>query len=175
MYSSRGFLISDIFGDNEFDMSDFKDTLLPSKLHICASGEHVPKIESTIRTMKGRTRTICHSSPINCFPKIMSRGIVATAIFWVNAFPSSGGIMVTIVQLLFWKVKRILIVTGNDCHLDRMPMHTILPITHKERDLYHPLPSMKPTRKINNFLCLLNLVERFIQENGLHYPLMMLL
>ena len=91
MYSSRGFYISDIFGDNEFNIDDIKTSVLPSKLQICASGEHVPKIERSIRTIKERARTMCHSLRYNCFPNIMSRVIVATAIQWINAFHSSGG------------------------------------------------------------------------------------
>jgi len=115
MYSSRGFYISDIFGDNEFDIDDIKTSILPSKLHICASGEHVPKIERSIRTIKERTRTICHSLPYTCFPKIMSRAIVATAIQWINAFPSSGGIIGNYSPALILEGR-----TNPDCNRTRL-------------------------------------------------------
>ena len=75
-YQSRGFTISYVFGDGEFDRVEIKTTILPSNLHICAAGEHVPRIERTIRTVKERARTLCHSLPYDSFPQLMTKSLL---------------------------------------------------------------------------------------------------
>ena len=92
LYQTRGFVITDIFADNEFNMVDLNDAVSSANLHICAAGEHVPKIERPIRIIKERTRTICHSLPYKKLPRIMTKSIATTSNFWMNAFPTSGGI-----------------------------------------------------------------------------------
>ena len=92
-YNSRGFVISDVFADNEFDMEDLKNKILPSTLQLCAAGEHVSKVERVIRTVKDRCRTICHSLPYSSFPKLMSKGLVAHSVNWINTFTASGGVV----------------------------------------------------------------------------------
>ena len=47
-YLTRGFKITDYHSDNEFDKEDIRLILLPSKLQVCAKGEHVPRIESEL-------------------------------------------------------------------------------------------------------------------------------
>ena len=51
-YTTRGFIVTDIFGDGEFDVHNIVTSLLPATLHICSADEHIPKIERTIRTIK---------------------------------------------------------------------------------------------------------------------------
>ena len=63
IYSSRGFLITDVFANNEFDNQEYEQIFLPARLHICAKREHVPIIERSIRTIKERTRSICQDVP----------------------------------------------------------------------------------------------------------------
>ena len=92
IYSSRGFIISDIFGDNEFDVDDIKSAILPATMHICAAGEHVPKIYHPILMIKERGRTICHSLPFSSFPKIMTKSLARVITQWINTFLSTGGI-----------------------------------------------------------------------------------
>ena len=65
LYSSRGFQVNSIYGDNEFDVDDIKTSLMPIKLHICGANEHVPKIERCIRTFKERARSMYHALPYN--------------------------------------------------------------------------------------------------------------
>ena len=91
-YPSRGFIICDIFGDNEFDVDDIKSAILPATMHICAVGEYVPTIERPTRTIKERGRTICHSLPFTSFPKIMTKSLARVITQWMNAFPSTGGV-----------------------------------------------------------------------------------
>ena len=57
-YTSRGFCITDIHADNEFDMDDLRDALRPSSLHIYGAEEHVGKIERAVRTVKERCRSV---------------------------------------------------------------------------------------------------------------------
>ena len=92
IHSSRGFIISDIFGDNEFDVDDIKSSILPATMHICSADEHVPKIERPIRTIKERGRTIYHSLPFTSFPKIMTKSLTRVITQWMNALPSTGGV-----------------------------------------------------------------------------------
>ena len=92
IYSSRGFIISNIFGDNELDFDDINSTILPATMHICAAGDHVPKIERPILTIKERGRTICHSLPFTSFPKIMTKSLARVITQWMNAFLSTGGV-----------------------------------------------------------------------------------
>jgi len=73
LYSTRGFIISDLFGDGEFDVDDIKLAILPITTHICSTNEHVPKIERPIRTIKERCRSICHSLPFSSFLRIMTK------------------------------------------------------------------------------------------------------
>jgi len=40
-YTSRGFIITDIFADNEFDIDDITTSILLASLHICSADEHV--------------------------------------------------------------------------------------------------------------------------------------
>ena len=92
LYTNRSFIITDIFADGEFDYDHYKIEFLPSTLHICATEEHVPKIERAIRTIKERSRSFCHSLPYRALPKLMVDALAKTSVQWINAFPSKGGI-----------------------------------------------------------------------------------
>ena len=61
MYEKRGFTITDVYGDNEFNNQMCVDAILPSRLHICTRGEHVPIVERSIRTVKEKARVRCQS------------------------------------------------------------------------------------------------------------------
>lgn len=74
-YTSRGFIIPDMFSDNEFDSEDIKSAMLPTTLHICAANERVPKIKHLILTIKERSRTICYSIPYSSFPKLTTKSL----------------------------------------------------------------------------------------------------
>ena len=91
-YTSRDLNITDIFGDGEFNVDDIITSTLPVTLHICSADEHVPKVERAIRTVKERTRTICHNLPYDSFPKMMTICLIKNVTRWLNAFPSSVGV-----------------------------------------------------------------------------------
>jgi hypothetical protein len=57
IYETRGFQITDVHGDNEFDIKRVKEFLLPATLHIYGKDEHVGIIERLIRTVKEQCRT----------------------------------------------------------------------------------------------------------------------
>ena len=89
MYRKRGFTITDVYGDNEFNHQAYMDTVLPARLHICAKGEHVPIVERLIRTVKERTRVMCQSLPFNRMSKKMVRALLGQVEIWLNQFPST--------------------------------------------------------------------------------------
>ena len=90
-YTSRGFCITDIHADNEFDMDDLRDAMRPSSLHIYGAEEHVGKIERAVQTVKERCRSMCHSLLYTKYTKLMINGLVEYVIFWLNAFPNMNG------------------------------------------------------------------------------------
>ena len=87
-YITRGFTITDIFADNEFDHDDFHHLALPANLHICAQNEHVPIIERSIRTVKERARAICQGLPYLHFPKLMTISLLESIERWLNILPT---------------------------------------------------------------------------------------
>jgi hypothetical protein len=92
LYSTRGFHIDNIHADNEFNIPALHDALLPTNFRIYATGEHVGAIERSVRTVKERCRSICHTLPYRKFTKLMTIRLIDTAIFWLNAFPSKNGV-----------------------------------------------------------------------------------
>ena len=92
IYETRGFVITDIHADNEFNINSVKEAMLPSKMTIYAKNEHVPVVERSIRTIKERCRCHCHSVPYKRHTKLMTRQLVENVVHWLNAFPSKNGI-----------------------------------------------------------------------------------
>ena len=91
VYNKRGFNVTKIFADNEFDIKSLHTALLPTNIHIYAAGEHCAVAERSIRTIKERCRCICHSIPFTRYTKLMVYSLVDNIIFWLNSFPSKGG------------------------------------------------------------------------------------
>ena len=52
MYLTQGFVLTDIYADNEFNVTDYESVFLPARCHIVASNEHVSTIERSGRTIK---------------------------------------------------------------------------------------------------------------------------
>ena len=95
IYTSRGFKITIIHGDNEFNIKLLKDSLLPISVMIYGRNEHVGIIERCIRVLKERGRCTCHSIPYHYYTKLMIQSLIATVVKWLNAFPSKNGISKT--------------------------------------------------------------------------------
>ena len=92
VYHHRGFKIDAIHGDNEFDMDKLRESILPASLYIYGKDEHVPSVERSIRSIKERVRSICHSLPYHRYTKMMTNALVEYAVHWINAFPSPQGV-----------------------------------------------------------------------------------
>ena len=45
IYFSRGFIVTDMYADGEFNLDSIKHGILPVTLNICATGEHVSKLK----------------------------------------------------------------------------------------------------------------------------------
>ena len=63
LYSSRGFRVENIHGDNEFNREEIKRSHLPALFHIYGKDEHVGLIERSNRTVKNKARTMTHVVP----------------------------------------------------------------------------------------------------------------
>ena len=80
IYQSRGFDITNIYGDNEFNMEDLQTSMLPASMSICVSNEHIPKIERSTRTIKQRAHRMCHSIPYNRYTRVMTKSLACTVV-----------------------------------------------------------------------------------------------
>ena len=58
LYQKRGFKVTDIHGDNEFNIESLHSELLPITVHIYAPDEHVHEIQRANRTFKEKCRII---------------------------------------------------------------------------------------------------------------------
>ena len=96
MYQSRGFSVTDIHGDSEFNIQNLHNKLQPINFHIYAPEEHVHEIERGNRTFKEKCRTICHALPYRRYPKVMLISLAEYANHWINAFPPTNGVSSTI-------------------------------------------------------------------------------
>ena len=95
IYHSRGFIIDNIHGDNEFNKDEIKTSQLPALFHIYGKDEHVGLIERSNRTVKNKARVMTHATPYRKIPKVMTIGLIQGAVKWLNAFPSTTGISKT--------------------------------------------------------------------------------
>ena len=96
LYNSRGFTITDIAMDGEFEPLSGELADLEMQFNPCARDEHVPAIERQIRTIKERTRCIFNTLPFKKLPRRMIIEMVYNVIFWLNAFPHRDGVSDTI-------------------------------------------------------------------------------
>ena len=90
-YKQRGFNITDVHGDNEFDIQALHDALRPATLHIYGRDEHVGPIERAVRTVKDRCRSVCSGLPYHTYTLLMVNSLVEYVLFWLNAFPTTNG------------------------------------------------------------------------------------
>jgi len=88
VYVNRGFIITDLFGDNEFNHDKIEERIRGINLHICAAGEHVPKIERAVRTIKEKARTIEHAMPYMRYLTFLTSSLVDSAVTAINDYPN---------------------------------------------------------------------------------------
>ena len=87
-YETRGFEITDVHADNEFNFSSFEREIRPSILHSYAKNEHVGFIENCNKLIKERGRAIVNGLPYNKYPKIMIISLMEHVTDMLNIFPS---------------------------------------------------------------------------------------
>jgi hypothetical protein len=92
IFKNRGFQVNLINADNEFKKLENKVSV---HIEICAAGQHVPRIERGVRTMKDRTRCLWATLPFKKVPKIMVDDSVTMVTVCLNDFPSKSGISTT--------------------------------------------------------------------------------
>ena len=91
VYHHRGFHVSVILGDPEFEPIR---AAFP-QLNCCAADEHVPDIEWYIRTVKDRVRSTYRMLPFKRVPRLILIHLVKNAVFWLNALPAVDGVSST--------------------------------------------------------------------------------
>ena len=88
LYRHRGFEVSAILADNEFEAIRPDFPMLD-----CATGnEHVPEVERFIQTIKDRVRSTYRMLPYKRVPRTMLIHLTKNSVFWLNAFPVHDGV-----------------------------------------------------------------------------------
>ena len=91
-YVARGFRVTIILADNQFESMRGDIANLGATLSITARDEHVPEVERFNRTIKDRVRGNYTMVPYKHIPPIFVIEMVYTAVFWRNMFTIKGGI-----------------------------------------------------------------------------------
>ena len=95
-YVSRGFRVTIIIADNQFESMRGDIAGLGAILSVCARDEHVPEIERFNRTIKERLRAQYNVLPFQHLPPIMVVELVYSSVFWRrNMFTLKGGVSQT--------------------------------------------------------------------------------
>ena len=89
LYLQRGFNITHIHTYCEFETLRKDMNALGIILKFASKKEHVPEIERFIRTVMERVRSAQATMLFKRIYKLMIVHLVASAIFWINAFPPS--------------------------------------------------------------------------------------
>lgn len=96
IYRKRGFRITHILMDGQFEPIRGELGGLHITLNTVANDEHVPEVERYIRTIKDRTRSIYNSLPFTRMPAMMIVEMVYYSVFWLNSFPALDGVSRTL-------------------------------------------------------------------------------
>jgi hypothetical protein len=94
-YVARGFRVTIILADNQFESLRGDIANLGATLNITARDEHVPEIERFNRTIKERVRANYSLLPFKHLPPILIIEMIYNAVFWRNMFTLKGGISTT--------------------------------------------------------------------------------
>jgi len=89
IYNARGFDVTHVHGDREF--ASLGPSILPTILYMCGSGDHIPTVERSIRTVKERCRCVIHGLPYTHYTTIMIRSLVYFVVNRLNSFPCNPG------------------------------------------------------------------------------------
>jgi hypothetical protein len=128
VYHRRGFRVTHVLMDGQFDPIRGELASLGITLNTVANDEHVPEAERYIRTIKDRTRSVYNSLPFQRMPARMIVEMVSYSVFWLNSFPALDGISPTLSPRA--------LVTGSNITYDkhcRLEFGTYVQ-THEEHD-----------------------------------------
>ncbi|KAG7373305.1 reverse transcriptase RNA-dependent DNA polymerase [Nitzschia inconspicua] len=90
MYANRGFTVTDIHTDNEFEC--LRADVAPIVLNVTAADDHVGEVERSIRTIKERVRAAVNGMPYRRLPNLMIRELVRGVVTALNIFPARDGV-----------------------------------------------------------------------------------
>ena len=91
-YVNRGFTLSHMHADNEFNVKGMQEAMEDTEVNIYAANEHVGVIERSIRTMKERCRCISHAMPFHRHTRLMTKMMLEFVTSRLNAVPSQNGV-----------------------------------------------------------------------------------
>ena len=91
LYRKAGFTVTTALMDGEFVPLRGGLAEIGITLNETSRDEHVGDIERYIRTVKERMRSIYNTMPFHKVPARLVIEMAKTAVFWLNAFPVSGG------------------------------------------------------------------------------------
>ncbi len=94
-YVTRGFRVTIIIADNQFESMRGELADLHCLLHVVARDEHVPEVERYNRTIKERVRAQYNVLPFKHLPPIFVVEMVYASVFWRNMFALKGGVSKT--------------------------------------------------------------------------------
>ena len=92
LYRKAGFKVTTALMDGEFVPLRGGLAELGLRLNETSRDEHVGDIERYIRTIKERMRAIYNTLPFQKVPARLVIEMAKTAVFWMNAFPATGGV-----------------------------------------------------------------------------------
>ncbi|KAG7347353.1 reverse transcriptase RNA-dependent DNA polymerase [Nitzschia inconspicua] len=90
MYENRGFTVTDIHTDNEFEC--LCADVAPIVLNVTAADDHVGEVERSIRTIKERVRAAVNGMPYRRLPNLMIRELVRGVVTALNILPARDGV-----------------------------------------------------------------------------------
>ena len=96
LYGSHGFLVQMVHADSEFKVLCGPLAGAGSSLNVCASDEHLLKVECFIHTIKEQTWCMYHLIPFTCFPAQMLKELIMASVFYLNMFPPHDGVSDTL-------------------------------------------------------------------------------
>ena len=91
LYRKAGFTVTTALMDGEFVPLRGGLAELGLRLNETSRDEHVGDIERYIRTVKERMRATYNTLPFQKIPARLVIEMAKTAVFWLNAFPATGG------------------------------------------------------------------------------------
>ena len=94
-YVTRGFCVTIILADNQFESMRGDLANLHAMLHITSRDEHVPEVERYNRTIKERVRANHAMLPFQHIPPVFIIEMVYSSVFWRNMFALKGGVSKT--------------------------------------------------------------------------------